>query len=123
MVTGFGDHLRGRRRAAGISQRKLAEAVGVDFSYISKVENGHLQAPATETLQRIADALGTPVDELLAAARKVPKAVGESVAGSAEAQRFLQMASEMGLSESEWEKLVGELKSMRTKDALDGGVP
>src|SRR5690348_3299277 len=54
----FGPALRDRRRAAGLSQRELATRIGLDFSYISKVEKrtraaprrryhrGHLSGPA-----------------------------------------------------------------------------
>ena len=113
MDAGFGRALREFRRRAGLSQRQLAQVVGVDFSYISKLENGRLPPPSTDTIVRIADALGIAPDELLAAARKVPRAVGESLAGTTEAQRFLQLASNMKLSDTEWEQLVGQLKNLR----------
>ena len=42
----FGQSLRKARRAAGHTQRSLAAGVGVDFSYISKVENDRIPPPA-----------------------------------------------------------------------------
>lgn len=42
--------VRNERR---LTQRQLAEALGVDFSFISKVENGHLR-PGKPVLQRLA---------------------------------------------------------------------
>lgn len=120
MAIGFGQALRARRRAAGLSQRRLAEVVGVDFTYISKVENDRLPPPAADTLARIAAAIGVPAEDLLAAAGKVPKTVGASLAGSVEAQQFLQMAADMRLSESEWGRMVGELKDLRDRSGDDG---
>src|SRR5947209_7991555 len=40
--TEFGPALRAGRLAAGLSQRELAARTALDFSYISKVENGRL---------------------------------------------------------------------------------
>ncbi len=115
----FGQLLRERRRQAGISQRKLAEAVGVDFSYVSKLENDRLSAPAAETVVRLAEAIGTSPDELLAAARKIPGEVGDEVVREPAAQRFLRMASNMKLSGAEWEAMLGKLEGLR--DGESGG--
>ena len=41
------------RNERGLTQRQLADALGVDFSFISKVENGHLR-PGKPVLQRLA---------------------------------------------------------------------
>jgi len=110
----FGDKLRARRRAAGVSQRKLAELAGVDFSYISKIENGRIPAPAAETVVRFAEHLNCPVEELLAAARKLPNSVGASVSSDPSAVRFLQEASELELTSEEWEAMRGSLRGLRS---------
>jgi transcriptional regulator with XRE-family HTH domain len=62
----FGQALRELRRSKGISQRDLAEKVGVDFSYISKIENDRLPPPAADTIVKICNALEAPPDTLLA---------------------------------------------------------
>jgi len=113
MDADFGKLLRDRRRKRGISQRELAEAVGVDFSYISKLENGRLSPPSAETISRMCQALGIPDAELLAAARKIPTDVGQSVASSPAAVQFLHSAAAMQLSEGEWEKMRHQLKRLR----------
>lgn len=41
------------RQQYGLTQRDLASALKVDFSFISKVENGHLR-PGKPVLQRLA---------------------------------------------------------------------
>ena len=121
MTQTFGKLLRERRREAGLSQRKLAEAVKVDFSYISKLENDRLPAPSAETVVRLAEAIGRPADELLAVARKIPGAVGDEVVREPAAQRFLRTASTMKLSGTEWEELIGKLESLREREKPEGG--
>ncbi|MCB0594832.1 MAG: helix-turn-helix transcriptional regulator, partial [Phaeodactylibacter sp.] len=46
MENTFGPLLKEVRRSKQVSQRELAERVGVDFSYISKIENNRLAPPA-----------------------------------------------------------------------------
>jgi transcriptional regulator with XRE-family HTH domain len=113
MTIAFGDLLRQKRRAVGVSQRRLAELVGVDFSYISKLENGRLPAPAADTIARIAENIGCATEDLLAAAQKLPDGVGSILSGNPAAVRFLQEASSLGLDEAEWEQMRGKLKSLR----------
>ncbi len=120
MSESFGELLRQSRRLAGMSQRKLAEAVGVDFSYVSKVENDRLPPPSADTILRIAKATGSPPEDLLAAARKIPDAVGKEVVREPAAQTFLRMASSMKLSGSEWEEMVGKLRTLRERDEESG---
>ena len=119
----FGQRLRSLRRQAGLSQRTLAQEVGVDFSYISKLENNRLPAPSAETVIRLAEAIGASSEELLAVARRIPSAVGAEVVGEPAAQRFLRMASTMKLSGPEWEAMVGKLEGLREEEPSGGGEP
>lgn len=114
IMSEFGTTLREKRRAAGLSQRKLAQEAGVDFSYVSKLENGRLPAPAASTVTRFAEAIGCPPEELLAAAKKMPSDLNASVSGDPAALRFLQEASKLGLSTAEWERLTGSLHGLRS---------
>jgi HTH-type transcriptional regulator, competence development regulator len=116
MATTFGELLREKRRAAGLSQRQLADRAGVDFSYISKLENSRLPAAADETVVRICDILGCPAEEFFTAAKKLPTELGESLAGEPAAIRFLQEASRLQLSQREWERMLGELHGLRGGD-------
>jgi transcriptional regulator with XRE-family HTH domain len=118
-MSDFGTVLREKRRASGLSQRQLAEKVGVDFSYISKLENGRLPAPAAETVGRLAEALACPVEELLSAAKKMPADLNDSV-GQPAALRFLQEASRLRLSKEEWEQLLGKLHGLRSDQDGEG---
>jgi HTH-type transcriptional regulator, competence development regulator len=81
-VKTFGERLRELRRARGLSQRALAERVGVGFSYISRCETGTLdfgQYPSEELICRLAAALDADEDELLILAKKVPPTIRERV--------------------------------------------
>jgi transcriptional regulator with XRE-family HTH domain len=113
MSTTFGTILRKKRRGAEISQRRLAELAGVDFSYISKLENDRLPPPAADTIVRMAESIGCPSEELLAAAQKLPGGLGSALSANPAAVRFLQEASILSLSDTEWEQMRGTLKSLR----------
>lgn len=54
------------------SVRQLARRVGIEPSYLSKIERGKEAAPGEATVRRIAEALGEDPDKLLALAGKVP---------------------------------------------------
>ena len=76
MSNTFGSYVRGRREDlhktnAGYSVRKLAEKVGIQPSYISKVERDEVPPPSEDTIIRIAEALQEDPDVLLALAGKV----------------------------------------------------
>lgn len=60
----LGDELRRARRAAGLTQEKLAVAAKVDRGYISELENDH-QSPTVDMLYRLCAVLGVRPSELL----------------------------------------------------------
>ncbi len=109
----FGSALRGFRREARLSQRDLAEKVGVDFSYISKIENGRLPPPSADTIVQICKILNIPPKDLLALTGKIPSDITQTIAKNSTAQEFLREVQEMGLTEDEWRKLVGSLRKLR----------
>jgi transcriptional regulator with XRE-family HTH domain len=109
----FGRKLRTLRRQSEVTQRELAKRVGVDFSYISKLENDRLPPPAAETTIKICEALGVVADELLATAGKIPLKLQQSVGSSPAGIRFLRTAQTMELSEAEWVQLNEHLKRLR----------
>jgi transcriptional regulator with XRE-family HTH domain len=41
----FGERLRELRKAKGLNQKELADKVGIDFTYLSKLENGRRSSP------------------------------------------------------------------------------
>jgi transcriptional regulator with XRE-family HTH domain len=54
----FGKLLRKARKRAGLTQPELAEKVGVNKSYISKLETGVFSPPSRQVAHKLADALG-----------------------------------------------------------------
>lgn len=115
MEKSFGQTLQELRRAAGLSQRELATEVGVDFSYISKVENDRLPPPSADTVVKICKVLKLPPDELLALTGKVTSDVREMLGTSSAAQQFIRQAQEMKLTHREWQSLTKNLKRLRGK--------
>jgi transcriptional regulator with XRE-family HTH domain len=59
------DRLRLARQQLRLSQESLGKAIGLDQSYISKLERGDLQDITIITLERLADALSVSADYLL----------------------------------------------------------
>ena len=110
----FGARLRNLRRAAGVSQRELAQQVGVDFSYVSKVENDRLPPPAADTIEKICHALGVGPDELMGLTNKLPSDLRQLLVENKGARDFMREAQGMRLSESEWDQLAGRLKRLRS---------
>ena len=49
------------RKNAGLTQRELAERIGADKGYVSRLERG-LTIPSVSTLYRIASAMGLAVE-------------------------------------------------------------
>jgi DNA-binding XRE family transcriptional regulator len=57
-----GKRVRKLRKKASMSQSELADKAGLDQSHISRIENAEY-SPTHMTLEKIADALGVPVDD------------------------------------------------------------
>ena len=68
----FGEQIKELRKAQGISQRDLAGQAGIDFTYLSKIENNRMEPPSESVIRRIAEALEANADELLVLANKFP---------------------------------------------------
>ncbi|MBI4303543.1 MAG: helix-turn-helix domain-containing protein [Chloroflexi bacterium] len=68
----FGARLRELRKLTGLSQRELAQKVGVSFTYLSKLENGTMPPPSDRIMFSLAEALGADKDELMTLAGRIP---------------------------------------------------
>jgi transcriptional regulator with XRE-family HTH domain len=122
MQTGFGAKLRELRQGKGMTLRALAEAGGVDFTYLSKIENDRLDySPGVETIRDLAQALEVDAMELLQLANKLPPELAK-VAGNEKARRFFQRAQEIA-SPKDWDALLDLLESRqaarRAKDGME----
>jgi transcriptional regulator with XRE-family HTH domain len=96
-----------------MSQRELAKEVGVDFSYISKIENDRLSPPAADTIVKICKALEVPVEDLLALKGKIPSELEDAIGSSPGALKFMKQAQAMDLTEAEWKQLSHKLRRLR----------
>jgi transcriptional regulator with XRE-family HTH domain len=109
----FGHALRDIRRSKGVSQRQLAEKVGVNFSYISKVENDRFPPPAADTIVKICEALEVEPDTLLALTGKIPSEIKEVISSSPAALQFIRSAQSLNLTDQEWGELTRQIKRLR----------
>lgn len=102
MATAFGTRLRKLRQEKGFSQKRLAMAVGVHFTYVSKVESGKLDFalyPGEDLVRRIAAALEADETELLLLARKVPPLIRDRVLARPDAFCKLALLDDASLDE------------------------
>ena len=73
----FGARLKELRAQARLTQRELAEEIGIDFTYLSKIENGVIPPPSEKVILQLAEALHADKDELLILAGKIPSDIVE----------------------------------------------
>jgi transcriptional regulator with XRE-family HTH domain len=83
-MKGFGSHVRRRRESLrqtdpAYSIRKLATRVGIEPSYLSKVERGHEAPPSEATIVALARELDEDPDALLAMAGKVASDLKQTI--------------------------------------------
>lgn len=86
----LGRRIKQRRLEKRLTQRELADAVGITVPYMSKIEADR-ETPTDEKIQRIALQLDLNVDELILAAGRIPEDVMERLtADPAKALEFLR---------------------------------
>lgn len=62
MAETYGEWLRRIRTDAGLTQEDLGNRIGVNRTYVNKIERGRIDLPLLETRQRIAAAIGSDYD-------------------------------------------------------------
>ena len=112
----FGEALRDLRRSVGLSQRELAHQAGLDFSYISKVENERTPPPAADTIVRLCQVMGVAPERLLSLTGKIPSDVQQTVSASSAAQEFLREAHRVGITDEDWKILKQGLSKLRREE-------
>ena len=70
----FGSLLKKLRTEKGVSIKKIAPHLGLNYTYISKLENSKVN-PSQEVVKKISHYFNYDSDELLTAAGKLPKDV------------------------------------------------
>lgn len=110
-ATAFGDYLRGLRKQAGLSQRELAQRAGIDFTYLSKIENSRVDPPGEQTMRALARTLGVDAETLLARARKMPRDLKRLVAqGSPEKALLLRRIAQTPMTPERVERMLRMLE-------------
>ena len=112
----FPDRLRELRRASRMSQRALADRVGIDFTYLSKIENGRVEPPSEGVLQRIAKELAERLgrdetelaDELITLAGKIPSDLAETLSRNPDVVRLLRSVGTDVRSAADWRRLFAD---------------
>ena len=66
LLSGFGAALRERRRQRGLTQAQVAEAAGIAVETVSRIEGGRLASLSLVLASRVATAVGTTMQSLLA---------------------------------------------------------
>jgi transcriptional regulator with XRE-family HTH domain/tetratricopeptide (TPR) repeat protein len=99
--TAFGSRLSACRRSSGLSQAELAERSGLSIRAISNLERGRTRRPHPDSVHRLADALGLPVQsraEFVAAAGRRLGGVSAEAAAANPADRLAQAGDWRGAS-------------------------
>ena len=110
----FGERLRQMRKEKGLTLREVAEEAGIDFTYLSKIENGRMPyTPAAETIRQLASALKVNAIELLTLADKLPKEL-EALKKNQGARRFFDRAAKVA-SPGDWEAFLDLLEERHAK--------
>jgi HTH-type transcriptional regulator, competence development regulator len=106
----LGQRIKELRRQRRLTQRQLAEKVGVDYTYLSKIENDRLEhTPSIKTLQDLARALEVDELELMELADKVPPML-QAIARDKNALRFFRRATQTIHSSEGWRDLLAYLE-------------
>lgn len=117
----FHERLRSLRKEAQMSQRDLAERIGVDFTYLSKIENGRVDPPSEPVIKNIASALAGVLsldetelgDELITLAGKIPSDLAATLSRNPGAVQFLRSIGDDVRSFADWQRLMQDRRSQR----------
>src|ERR1700730_14049070 len=96
----FGQKIRELRKAKSLGQRAFAAEVGINFTYLSKIENDRVDFaafPSEETIRKLAKVLQYDVDELLLQAKKIPDHIRKRVLEKPEAFRMIASLDDKSL--------------------------
>jgi len=113
VTTKLGDRIKKLREEHKVGVRELGRLVDVSAMHISNIEKGKSSASA-EIILKIADALKTDADELLALADQIaPDVVGVINGNTQAVPSFLRAAKD--LSPEQWTELMKQVERMKGK--------
>lgn len=115
-MTPFGEKLRELRRARGVTQQRMAAALGVSPAYLSAMEHGHRSAPSWPMVQKIIGYFNVIWDEAEELQRLAelsdPRVVVDTSGLSPQATRLANLLARRisDMSEAELSALIGALE-------------
>ena len=112
MTTKLGERIKQLREEHRVGVRELGRMVDVSAMHISNIEKGKSSASA-EIIQKIASALKSDSDELLALADQVAPDVADVI--NSNAQSVPSFLPRKDLSPEQWEKLMTQVEKMKDK--------
>jgi transcriptional regulator with XRE-family HTH domain len=91
-----------------LTLRELAERLSIDFTYLSKIENGKGLPPSEATIGRIAEVFNIDADELTLLAKKLPQGLEDKllVQPPQKVARFYRKIQKRELSEADWDRIL-----------------
>ena len=110
----FGEYVKEKRLAKGVTLRRLAAEIGIAPAYMSDIEKGHRYPPDINKLWGIAETLQLTVAEMdvmfdLAGKAKentVSPDLPEYIMGNSQVRVALRMARDSGMGNDFWQELI-----------------
>jgi transcriptional regulator with XRE-family HTH domain len=119
----LGSYIRTFRTKRGINARDLARQLGISNSYLSDIEYDR-RRPAPHLLEKIADALGLPRDDLMARAGYVGPEAEEYLRANPAAVLLVRTIAHHRLTTPEIAYLLTEVERiLRERQGGDHGKP
>lgn len=103
----IGDRVKAERTQRSWSQQELADRAGLEQSYISKLELNLRPRPSGEALQKLAQAFGITIDDLL---KESPIPSEDLLHAPAELLRAVWPPEEIQRLEDDWPDLGAEVR-------------
>jgi len=110
----FGKFISEKRKAKGITLRRLAAEIGIAPAFMSDIEKGHRYPPKKETLDKIVHALNLNEEDInkmfdLAAEEKdntVSPDLPEYIMNNDKVRVALRLARDSDASDETWQKII-----------------
>lgn len=101
----FGPFLRELRKGRRMTQQQVADAAGIDFTYLSKIENCRVDPPSKDTIRKLAQVLEVDPDELVLRAGKVDPALKQAAAAQPQLALLLRTVSRKRLTPDQYRQM------------------
>lgn len=114
----FGKQVRYDRESASMTVRDLAKEASIDYSYVSKIENGKATSRLSrDVVKALAQALNADELEYFRLSGLLPESLSDCLKDP-NARQFLRRISESKMSKKDWEALE-KLLSRRLKSSQE----